>query len=357
MILRKPYGFLIKHFRLIHLIISAILGYIAVKYYQVYGFIKKCIIDTVNRYDAGMYTNYNIYIFILLGIMLFFVVYWLLKYKDKPRRVYISAIVGYILVGIILFLVYSYMSGFSANAIDQKTLRLYRDILFIGSLFQYYIIIIMIIRGLGFDIKKFNFSKDVQELNLTDEDMEEVEVNVGIDTTNILRGVRKQKREFGYFFQEYRWYIIIILVLLIGFLGYRGYRYYQDKYKIYNENEYVGVNKYIRVKESYYDIDNSNNYIIVKINTYKAGVKERINTGNILLDINGVRYTVDKNVCYKYSDIGTCYKQQYISDTEGEYILVYPVNGLNIDNSYIIYSDGEEKIFKIKLNLRNNESD
>ena len=50
----------------------------------------------------------------------------------------------------------------------------------------------MIIRGLGFDIKKFNFNKDVQELNLSQEDMEEVEVNVGIDTTNILRGVRKQ---------------------------------------------------------------------------------------------------------------------------------------------------------------------
>ena len=36
----------------------------------------------------------------------------------------------------------------------------------------------------------------------------------------------------------------------------------------YNENEYVGINKYIRVKESYYDIDNSSNYVIIKINTY-----------------------------------------------------------------------------------------
>ena len=55
--------------------------------------------------------------------------------------------------------VFSYMSGFSMNIINQKTIRLYRDILFICDLFQYYIIIVMLIRGLGFDIKKFDFTK------------------------------------------------------------------------------------------------------------------------------------------------------------------------------------------------------
>ena len=39
----------------------------------------------------------------------------------------------------------------------------------------------MAIRGLGFDIKKFDFNRDAQELNATDSDSEEVEINTKID--------------------------------------------------------------------------------------------------------------------------------------------------------------------------------
>ena len=72
----------------------------------------------------------------------------------------------------------------------------------------------MFLRGLGFDVKKFNFTKDIQELNLTKEDAEEVEIDVSFNTEAVMRGIRKQKREFGYFLKEYRTFIIGILVIL-----------------------------------------------------------------------------------------------------------------------------------------------
>ena len=174
MVLRKPYGFLIKHFRLIHLIITTILVLIAVKFRSIYLFLGKVINDVVNKYDANNYINYGIFLLIILVLGLFFIIYWLFKYKDKPKTIYIISLIGYGVLAVILFITYNYMSGFSGNILDQKTIRLYRDIIFICDLFQYLIIIIMFIRGLGFNIKKFDFGKDVQELNLTDEDNEEI---------------------------------------------------------------------------------------------------------------------------------------------------------------------------------------
>ena len=225
MVFKKPYAFLIKHFRLIHLIITAILVYIVRFSNNIYAFINSCISDQVNRYNALEYINYNIYIFVLISLILFFVIYWLLKYKDKPRNAYLFSIFGYILVSIYLIVLFSYFSGLPNNIIDQKVIRAYRDIMLIMLGFQYLIIIIMFIRGLGFDVKKFNFTKDLQELNLTQEDAEEIEVDVNVDTNVLMRGVRKRKRELGYFFQEYRVIILGIFAILLVITLMFGYNY------------------------------------------------------------------------------------------------------------------------------------
>ena len=63
MVFRRPYAFLIKHFRLIHLIITAILVYVVSFSNKIYTFINSCILDQVNRYNALEYINYNIYIY------------------------------------------------------------------------------------------------------------------------------------------------------------------------------------------------------------------------------------------------------------------------------------------------------
>ena len=75
MVFRKPYAFLIKHFRLIHLVITAILVYIVSVSNKIYSFISSCIDDQVNRYNALEYIDYNIYMdylkfnFILYNIL------------------------------------------------------------------------------------------------------------------------------------------------------------------------------------------------------------------------------------------------------------------------------------------------
>lgn len=352
MVLRRPYAFLIKHFRLIHLIITAILTYLVISNRRVYKYLSTVISDLVNIYNALSYINYSIYILIFVVIVLCFLVYYLLKFKDKPRRIYIATIVGYIIVAVFMVILFTYMRTFLDTVVDQKTIRLYRDILLMTLLFQYYIIIVMLIRGLGFDIKKFNFSKDAQELNLNESDSEEVEVNTKIDTTNIMRSVRKQQREFSYFFSEFKVYILVLLALVLIFLGYRGYNYFNAKYKVYSENQTVGGAYRLAVLNTHYATSNDKNYIIINFEISKNGKTERFNLGNLELNVGNKKYGYDKNKCYKFSKYGKCYKKQYITSDSKNYIVVYQIDKLEKKNAYLTYNEHYDSSYKIKLNIK-----
>lgn len=320
---------------------------------KIYSFILSCISDQVNRYNALDYISYKIYIYLGIGILLFFIIYWLFKYKDKPRNVYIISIFGYIIIGIYVLVLYSYLVELPDNIIDAKVIRAFRDITFMTLIFQYIIIIIMFIRGLGFDVKKFNFTKDIHELNITNEDGEEVEVAVNVNTDVIMRGVRKQKREFGYFFQEYKLFILVILTIIIIIIGYFGYNYLSKKFKFYNQNEFVGYNNHISVKNSYYDINTDKYYVIVSFDIYKYGVEEKFNINNLLLKVGSDEYIPNKNICYNYDYLGNCYKKQYINEDIKNYIVAYEINGFDTDKTYLIYKESYDDSFKIKLNLEN----
>ena len=352
MVFRRPYAFLIKHFRLIHLFISAIFTYIVILSRNIYKYLSSVISDSVNRYNALEYINYGIYLYIFLALILCFVVYWLLKYKNKPRRIYILTFVGYIIISIFMFLLFNYMREFSNAVIGQKTIRFYRDSLLIILFFQYYIIIFMFVRGLGFDIRKFNFGKDVQELNATLEDSEEVEVNAKIDTTNVVRGFRRQKREFGYFYKEYKIYIIIIIVLVLSFIGYNAYGYFSVKYKVYNENENIGNLYNITIRDSYYNIGEDNNFVIINFDVRKNGKKGILNISNMILTIGKDKYIPDKNICYQFNRMGNCYKKQYIGNNIDNYIVVYNIHDLNIQDAYLLYNESYDKSYKVKLIMK-----
>ena len=72
------------------------------------------------------------------------------------------------------------------QVIDLTTAKAYYDIARLVYYPQYFILIFSLVRTVGFDIKKFNFEKDIKELELSKEDSEEFEFVVGIDFNNYL---------------------------------------------------------------------------------------------------------------------------------------------------------------------------
>lgn len=366
MIVRKPFAFLIKHFKAIHLFLFGLLLYVCYKYNEIVSFLRNYISTGNGRYDAVNYINYTPIYVILGSIVIMVIIYYLMKYKDKPKKLYLISIIGYIIVIVLFIFLFNYLRTFSSSIIEQKTLRLYRDISLMGLIFQYIIIVIMLIRGLGFDIKKFNFSKDIQELNIDLTDNEEVELVMGFDTNKTKFKIRRFLREFRYFIKENILFtglslIIIVIILWIVVAN------YTSKNKVYKENEYFGIDFNMLVSGSYLTKeDNSlkklsvgNSSLLVVKFKISSNHSDVLNPDSFILSIYDKTYSPNNKYCSLLKDIGKCYSKIKLTEQEKEYIFVYLVDD-NILNKkiYLKYDYGyltnkNNSIIKVKLNPDN----
>ncbi len=362
MIVRKPFAFLIKHFKAIHLFLFGLLVYVCYKYNGIVSFLRNYISTGNGRYDAVNYINYTPIYIILGAIVVMAIIYYLMKYKDKPKKLYLFSIIGYIAVIILFIFLFNYLRTFSSSIIEQKTLRLYRDISLMGLIFQYIIIVIMLIRGLGFDIKKFNFSKDIQELNIDLTDNEEVELVMGFDTNKTKFKIRRFFREFRYFIREnilFTGLSLIVIVIILWIIVAN----YTSKNKVYKENEYFGVDFNMLVNGSYLTKEDSSSKKLSVGNSSLLVVKFKIssnhsdvlNPDNFILSIYGKTYSPNNKYCSSLKDIGKCYNKIKLTEQEKEYIFVYLVDD-NVLNKkiYLKYDYGyltnkNNSIIKVRL--------
>ena len=101
MVFKKPYAFLIKHFKAIHLVIVGLLVYLAFKVFNLVRFFSEFASSgyyTSSSNIAGSYINLFMYlaVILILGISIF--VYMLMKNKKKDTRLYVALIAYYIFV-------------------------------------------------------------------------------------------------------------------------------------------------------------------------------------------------------------------------------------------------------------------
>ena len=98
MVLRKPYAFLIKHFKIIHLILCIPLVYLIIKTGAITSFFSDYV--KANYYTnltniAGSYINYFMYLAILVILLLVLAVYFLMRQKKKNSKFYLFLMLYY----------------------------------------------------------------------------------------------------------------------------------------------------------------------------------------------------------------------------------------------------------------------
>lgn len=361
MILRKPYAFLIKNFKIIHLILSLLMIYVAYKINNVLKFIYDYIDNVANSSIATSYIGILLFIVALFIIGISIVLYVLMRYKKKPRLLYLFNIIMYTIVFFALFYILLNFQIMEKEVVDPKTIRLIRDIVKIILYPEYIFILAMIVRTLGFDIKKFNFKSDIDEMNIDISDNEEVELNVGIDVEKIKTKGRRQIREFKYYVLENKIFVFTVLgivgiitilyvILNINFVN-----------KIYKENEKFNTSYFsMNITNSYITCQNDKgenislegtSYIIIKFEVkalYNDGIKYELNPNRFLLEIAGETFTPTLKYYDSFKLIGTGYKSQTLNyEKYNSYILVYNISNEYIKKSkYIRYEEGFEYVNK-----------
>ncbi|MGM9834279.1 MAG: DUF4352 domain-containing protein [Bacilli bacterium] len=362
MILRKPYAFLIKHFRIIHLILLIPICFLTYKSANIYDFFNKMIQSNyvTNQVNiAGTYINIYVYLAIIIIVGSSIAIYYLMKEKNKPTFFYIFLIVYYSILFIWMSLTYNQLFMLENNDAIAATVRTFRDFSQIIYIIQYLFIFFTLFRGIGFDLKSFNFSKDLEELELDEEDNAEIEINFGKNSYKYKRGFRKFLRELRYYILENKFVfgcIVAFIFIIIGSVIYTNVEVYNKKFSLNQPFAMGGLT--ITVKDSILTNLNYDGSIIAKDKYYLALKIQLTNRSNkaIKLDTTNFRLYLDKKNIYptidktgRFIDYGdNYYGGELKPQSTGDYIFVYELTEDQYRKNYtirildsIVYGVGE----------------
>ena len=138
MIIRKPYAFLIKNFRKIHIALLVIGLFVLYKTIDTANFVN----DFMKYVTYDLYANpitKHISFFMNLGIFLMLVgsvsLLFLLMHKKKPWKTYIIPVVVYVSLFLILAMIKGFFNTYT-ESVEITNLRLSRDLLMILMIAQ-----------------------------------------------------------------------------------------------------------------------------------------------------------------------------------------------------------------------------
>ncbi len=239
MVFKKPYAFLIKHFKAINLILTGLMFWFFLNIQNTYNFLHNYVeearfpqmFDVVKNY----FSWWNLFIAILIiGICL--LILSLFKQKKKPTKFYLILTIIYLAQIIILILAHNALISIQMNTMSIQFLNLTDDFVMFGLYLPVPFMIVTGMRGIGFNVKQFNFQKDLDELQVEEGDSEEFEVDIELDTDNIATKFNRRLRFMKYVYLENKFIIwsiavfSVFAIFLIIFLNMNvGNKIYQEK--------------------------------------------------------------------------------------------------------------------------------
>lgn len=370
MIIRKPYAFLIKNFKKIHIFLFLLCGYILYKTTQLSSFVNEFLdLGTYDAYNepVSRYITFMAYIFLILIVGLTITILILLRKKNKPWKLYLLPIITY--MG--LFITFITTSSFFATytgAVESTGIRAIRDIIFLLTIPQYFTFIILFVRILGLDLNKFDFKSDAEFLELSESDRDEMEINIDIDKASLKRLFRRFKRNVGYFYQEHKKLVYIMILALTFIMVYQSYVFIFITNKAYREGDVINTGGYeIKINNSYYSnrdykgdqISKDSSFVILDVTIKNNAQKRKINFNRFHV-MNGTSNYSPTFKTYEtlFQDLGTAHEEKTIvNGEEFNTLLIYKVKSSEKLKHFVLYYqefiDHETShLRKIKLNLK-----
>lgn len=347
MILRKPYAFLIKHFKLLHLAMALCMGILLYQTTILQNFFNEFASSTQVIVDSditGVLIKGYIYIFLVVVIVMSLIVLILMSLKNKPRIYYLTTIVSYI--GLIILYIYasSVIGNMQKEIVDERIVRAVRDFFNIGFIVQLYTLFIAIIRSIGIDLKKFDFREDYEELDLNVNDNEEFEVNIEFDAQTLKRNFKRQYRDFRYYFIENKYIILTLLTILIFVIIGLVINSITSTTQKYKMNEVFSTDGYNIAIENSYLTDlktaDDSSLVVVKFKLRTLNKTEKFIFGKLALQIGNVKYYHNNLLASSVVDLGNSYINQKLTEEFQEYVLIYEIpSSLEKEEMKLVYTE------------------
>ena len=350
MIIRKPYAFIVKHYRVIHLIMLLPLLYILYKSYYLMRFFNKFVsagFKTDVENASRVYYSILISLSAILIIAFCGLIVYLFYKKKKEFKAYLFPLVFYSIFFILTLFIPGILTNFSTKDIESAIAIMVNGISGIVFYVQPVMIIIFILNGLGFDFKNFEFNNIKDEISLDEEDSEEIELNVNVSSYRVKRGIKRYIRETKYYIIENKM-IFMVISSIVGLV----LLFVVGKWLI-------SLNRVVRVDQSFshsmfsvsfndsllstidYNgnpIQNGKIYLAVKT-TIRNNTKslQTLDTDAFWLEVGGQYYYPVLDRSGKFIDLAKPYYGERIaSGVQQEIVLVYEIPDNEVSTKYKI---------------------
>lgn len=358
MVLRKPYAFLIKHFRIIHLLLLLPMFYLITQTSDIVHFFAQYVSSgqslnfiSITSSLSSNFINIFMYLAVVIIMVVLIAISLLLQNKEKPTKFYNITIFYYLGLFVLISFCFSIFNKIEADLISSVAIRIIRDCAYIVHYSQYIFVAFIIVRGIGFDIKKFDFKSDLTTLDISQEDDEEFEFLVGADTYKAKRTIRRFIREMTYYYKENKFIFNIIIVVVVCVLLTVIYMNREVYDKVYKEGEYLSFgNVNVKILDSYisnlsYDgkeIKNGKTYLVLQVNIQNRYREDKnFNHSNFQLYVNKEYYSPDIAMANYFIDYGNPYGGGFIKgNTDSNYVIVYEIDKALANKSFniLVYS-------------------
>ena len=193
MIIRKPFKFLIKHFKIINVILLLLMGFVCYKCGMLVYFFRSFV---SNRYVteevelASKYIGFILPIVSLLIVAASIIIYILFKSKDKNDKVYLSLIVFYTVVFVLTNVCRGILNSIEVTTIESSSALLYRDISRFVFYPQFILMFFVFLNCIGFDLSTLSFTNLQDDIDIAESDDQEIEIGVKLEDYKIKRTLR-----------------------------------------------------------------------------------------------------------------------------------------------------------------------
>lgn len=359
MVLRKPYAFFIRFFKVFHIILAALIIYSITRMVGVITFINSYLdanLTIISKNDFYSIFGFQDFLvpFLMLGLNVLLLT--VMTIKKKPNKFYTFATLGTIFIIILNWYGYSTMKELTKVWLDAGGIGILADVYIFALMINVVMCAITISRAIGFNIGRFDFNSDILEFDLSEEDNAEFEFVLDFDINDVKRNTQKKVRYFKYFVKENKGALITVGVTILGGVLLYGL-YYNLKYgKDIIKGDSLTDNGFtIKVNNAYMvnssldgeKLPNDTHLVVIDAditnNTFKDATIFK--AGALNLSIGDNNYYITKNYDDEIMDLGELYINEKVKLGETiNKLIVFEVPKSNLSG-------------KIYLGLNNLEND
>ncbi len=347
MVIRNPYGFVVKYFKIINFLMLIPMVYLALNFGDLANFFKDYVANGYMTKESNFTETYitSLSIISTVGLMVINVIIYIIIATKKKMSLYH-------LVGSIYYAILIFASVFFSTALTNIEIynmeatfaNFVRDTASMCVLPAYPLIVWGITVIIGFNFKTFRLDY-YSELKVSDEeDDDEIEIKIGSDDNSLKKNTVHLIRELKYYILENKFVFTCIVVVLSFIFLYKSYDYYQTYNRSFTINQAFNLENFtLSLKESYITnrdyrgtlLSEDYYYLAIKIGIHNQGHDTAIDKANFRLYIGDEIVYPSYDKSSRFIDIGKIYQGEVISSGESnDYVFVYQLEEEQVKSTY-----------------------